>query len=187
MSASDTDICGEPLESSDDICDYSASYPDGKCGYHTEEETDMDKDWKPALDHGLTLSDSEYYEYQDPEEQAWIDAVSEDLLDKSYYNKEDISMVEKCRQIAIDLHQKRGADGYVARKGLTQEKTVGFHEQYGEITETQENVLMITKDRLSRESRLAMKDLGVMDQDGNTDTDSESLIEKMSEAIEDSE
>jgi len=174
----ENDICGAELAYKDETCTNKPKYSDGLCGFHTEENTLM-----PRYKHGLSLDKGEYFESLPEDEKKWIDSVSYDLLEKSRYSEEDISMKEKCRQIAVDLHQKRRADGYVAKKGLTQENTVGFHEQYGEITETQENVLMITKDRLSRESRLSMKDLGILDEDSDGDSgDAESLIEKFSQA-----
>lgn len=166
------DICGEPYKSKEGVCTNEPTARDGKCGFHTNIDNPYEK-------HGLYASN--YYESRSEEGQNFIDSVADDLLEKSYYTPDDTSMVEKCRQIAIDLHQKRRADGYIGRKGLTQESTVGFHEQYGEITETQENTLFITKDRLSRESRLSMKDLGILDQEGEETDDSSSLIESLSE------
>lgn len=179
-SSEEYEECGEPYGTTSGYCDNKGKYPDGKCGYHTDEK---DPELHGNTEHGFYVS--EYYESQPKEDKEFIDLVADDLLDKSYYTNEDESMVEKCRQIAIDLHQKRRADGYIAKKGLTEENTVGFHEQYGEITETEENKLFITKDRLSRESRLAMKDLGIMDQEKTNDTgSSSSLVESLSEVVE---
>jgi len=158
-----------------------------------EEEEDVSKHGNegtdhPRYEHGLSINRGEYYDHLPDLDQKWIDGVVDDLLDKSRYTPESLTALEKCRQIAIDLHQRRRADGYIARKGLTQEKTVGFHEQYGEINETQENVLMITKDRLSRESRLAMKDLGILDEDsGTSNGEDSSFMEKLSRELEDEE
>lgn len=178
------DICGEEYTNKEGVCDNKPTQPDGKCGFHTDvENTFEEENWRPTEDHGLY--NSEYYESLPEEEQRFVDVVSDDLIEKSRYTKEDPSMFEKCRQIAVDLHQKRRADGYVARKGLTQENTVGFHEEHGEITETQENVLMVTKDRLSRESRLSMKDLGILDEDeGQMEEAAETMIERLSKDME---
>lgn len=176
--------CGAPYDTKEGICDRTATMPDSRCKYHSDHDTDMDKYWARTMDHGLYMERSKYFNEQDKIDQKWIDCVAEDLLDKSRYTEEDLAMVEKCRQIAIDMHQKRTADGYVAEHGLTQEKTVGFHEAYGEITETQENVLMITKDRLSRESRLAMKDLGIMDEKDDGSNEAKAVIEQLSSAVE---
>jgi hypothetical protein len=180
MSDEDTEICGEPYKHKDGICDNPAKHEDGKCGRHSE-YTNVGRTKKHGLADGT--SRSEYYESLPGHEKGWIDEVAKNLLEKSYFGEDDAVMVEKCRQIAIDLHQKRRADGYVAKKGLTQEKTVGFHEDYGEITETQENVLMITKDRLSRETRLSMKDLGVFDQEDEASVESGSVLEQLSEEM----
>lgn len=180
---SDSEECGYDMDSEEGLCSHPASYPDGRCGKHSSHNSEYQETRKANQKHGLYTS--EYYESIPEEDQKFIDMVAEDLLEKSYYTEDDESMVEKCRQVAIDLHQKRRADGYIAKKGMTQENTVGIHEQYGEITETEENTLFITKDRLSRESRLTMKDLGILDQDNSqTEEAAKSLVESLSEDLE---
>lgn len=176
--------CGHPFSTKEGICTNDARYPDGKCGFHTDSpESDINGLEEDDFEHGLFASD--YYETLTEGDKNFINAVADDLLEKSYYDETDTAMVEKCRQIAVDLHQKRRADGYIGRKGMTQENTVGVHEQYGEITETEENTLFITKDRLSRESRLSMKDLGILDEDGEvSEGSSKSAIEQLSEELD---
>lgn len=171
--------CGESLSSKDGYCTRTPSYPDGKCGFHTNAKDD-DRDWKPNYKHGLYQDRGEYYQNLPEEDKEWLDAVSDDLLEKSKFGKEDISALEKCRQISVDLHQRRRADGYISKKGLTQKNTVGFHEDFGEIEQVEENTLMVTKDRLSRESRMTMKDLGILDDEEGSDGDGESFVEKLS-------
>lgn len=171
--------CLADLGYKDDFCTNDAKFKDGRCGFHTDEN-----EFRNRMEHGLTLSRSDYYEEMSDKDRKWIDAVAYDLLEKSYFEEDDIAMLEKCRQIAVDLHQKRRADGYIAREGLTQENTVGVHEVYGELTETVENTLFITKDRLSRESRLAMKDLGILDDDGGESVDTETVLEKLASGSE---
>lgn len=174
-----TEECGYEFDTKDGICENDAKYEDGRCGIHTNEKEGDG----PGDKHGLHAS--EYYKDLPQKDQNFIDVVADDLLEKSYYGTDDKSMVEKCRQIAIDLHQKRRADGYIGRTGMTQENTVGFHEDYGEMTETAENTLFITKDRLSRESRLNMKDLGILDQEENGEGgESSNLIDNLSEDLE---
>jgi hypothetical protein len=180
---SDEELCGAPLKTKDGKCDRTATKEDGRCGYHTEieEEQNMDRNWKPAMTHGLNQSRGGYYKSQSDEDKAFIDAIAQDLISKSNFTEEDDFAVEKLRQVAVDIHQKRTADEYVAKKGLTQEKSIGFHEQYGEITQEEENVLMITKDRLSRESRMTIKDFGILEQDdSSSDEAAKSLIEDLS-------
>lgn len=149
--------------------------------------TDEDHDTPGNYKHGLHQKNrGKYYETLPQRDQELIDAVAEDLIEKSNFEREDASAFEKCRQIAVDIHQRRRADGYIAEKGLTQEKTVGIHENYGEINETQENVLFITKDRLSRESRLAMKDLGVLDvEKSNSGVAAKSFMEQIADNMDD--
>lgn len=178
------EICNAELSSKDGRCDRPASYPDGKCGFHTETKDD-ERDWKPNYKHGIYTDRGGYYKSLPEADQEWIDAITDDLIEKSYYDKEDISILEKVREVAIDLHQRRRADEYIAKKGLTQEKDIGFHEEYGMITQEEENTLMITKDRLSRESRMTIKDLGILDEDnGKTEEAAKSLIESLSDDME---
>jgi hypothetical protein len=178
------EICNAPLKTEEGRCERRASKPDGKCGYHTDLETDMDRDWKPNYEHGLYMDRSGYYESMPEADQRWIDAVADELVSKSYYDKSDISVLEKCRQVAIDLHQRRRADEYIG-PNMTEEKTVGYHEDYGEITTTEENTLFITKDRLSRESRMTMKDLGIFDQEKEETQEAKSLLSEIAEKVDD--
>jgi hypothetical protein len=173
------ELCGAPLETKDGFCDRTASNPDGRCGYHTQGSS-MERDWKPNYKHGIYTDRSEYYENQSERDQEWIDAVTDDLVEKSYFEKSDLLPLEKLRQVAIDLHQRRRADGYIDKKGLTQEKNIGFHEDYGMIKQEEENTLMVTKDRLSRESRMTIKDFGVLDNESKTEEAAKSLIEDLS-------
>jgi len=185
MPDGEEDICGHPLASKDGHCDRSPSYPDGKCGFHTKAKDD-DRDWKPNYKHGLYQDRGEYYQNLPEADKEWLDAVSDDLLEKSKFGKDDLSALEKCRQISISLHQVRRADGYISKKGLTQKNTVGFHEDFGEIEQVEENTLMIAKDRLSRETRMTMKDLGILDDEDGAGEDDESFVEKLSKNMSDS-
>ena len=177
--------CNHPLKTKEGKCDRPATKSDGRCGFHTEVEE------KPNEKHGLshlkngTKTRSGYYKEQPEKDQKWIDAIANDIIEKSYHNKDDDAMMEKARQVAVDLHQRRRADEYIAKKGITQEKDIGFHEDHGMITQEEENVVMITKDRLSRESRMTLKDMGCLDEDNNkTEEAAKSLIESLSEDME---
>jgi len=176
------DVCGAPLKTKDGTCDRTPTCDDNKCRYHSELEDQSEKwDGRPEK-HGFYANRGGYYESLPEKDQEWIDIVTNDLIEKSYFEKDDPLPTEKLRQVAVDLHQRRRADEYIAQKGLTQEKDIGFHEEYGMVTQEEENTLMITKDRLSRESRMAIKDLGVLDDEGGSgDEATESLIESLSE------
>ncbi len=130
----------------------------------------------------LNLPRSGYYNSLPETEQEWIDTVARDLIEKSYFDHSDVSAVEKLRQVAVDLHQRMRADEYIGQKGLTQDKRIGYHEEFGQITQEEENVLMITKDRLSRESRMTMKDFGCLDREHDKNEEAAStLIERLSD------
>lgn len=181
---SDDEICGHSLKTKEGSCDRTATKDDGRCGYHTEieEEQNMDRNWKPALKHGLNQNRGGYYDGLDDEDKAFVDAIAQDLINKSYFTEDDVSAVEKLRQVAVDIHQKRAADAYVGKEGLTQKKDIGFHEDYGMISQEEENVLMITKDRLSREARMTLKDYGCLDHEHDkTEEAAKSVLESLSE------
>lgn len=151
----------------------------------SEKESDDERHWKPNYKHGLYTNRGGYYKSLPDADKKWIDAIVDDLVEKSYFDHDDVSAVEKLRQVAIDFHQRRRADEYIAKKGLTQEKDVGFHEEHGMITQEEENTVMITKDRLSRESRMTMKDMGCLDEDTNDSSEkAKSLVEQLSSELE---
>lgn len=147
------------------------------------EEEEEGRHWKPNEKHGFHSNHrGGYYESLPDKDQAWIDAITEDLVAKSYFDMDDKLPVEKLRQVAVDLHQRRDADEYIGDKGLTRTMDVGYHEDYGPIQQEEENVLMVTKDRLSRESRMTIKDFGVLDQSkSQTEEAAQSLVESLSE------
>ncbi len=151
----------------------------------SEQESESERDWKPNYKHGLYTNRGGYYKSLPEPDQNWIDAIAEDLVEKSYFDHDDMAAVEKLRQVAIDLHQRRRADEYIAKKGLTQEKDVGFHEEHGMITQEEENTVMITKDRLSRESRMTIKDMGCLDDTRDQSSEkAKSLVEQLSSELE---
>lgn len=172
------DVCGESLTTKDGFCDRTPSRPDGKCGFHTDLQG-FDQDWEPSYKHGLYMDRSGYYEKLPESEQEWIDAVVDSFLQDAPFDAEDLGKLEKLRQVGIDLHQRRTADEKIHGE-MTQTQEVGFHEQYGVLEETKENVLFITKDRLSRESRMTLKDLGIIDNNSSqNDVDTETVLEKL--------
>lgn len=187
MSDNEEDICGAELVTKDGVCTRTPTQIDNRCAYHSNSsENEMGgEDWNPNYKHGLYKDRGGYYKGLPDSDQEFIDAVADDLINKSKFEKSDISALEKCRQVAIDLHQRRRADEFIHKKGMTQTNEVGFHEEYGVMEEEKENVLFVTKDRLSRESRMMMKDLGIFDQDSKTEEAAESLIESLSNDIQD--
>lgn len=179
-----TKICGEELAHSEGTCDNRAKFPDGKCGMHTENNNFGGEGWKPNYEHGLYMDRSGYYQELGDQDKRWIDAVTQSFVEECPYDSDNIGIMEKLRQVAIDLHKRRRADEYIMNKGMTQSQPVGYHEEYGEIEQEEENVLHITADRLSRESRMTLKDLGVI---GNKQKEKneelgESLIEALSQS-----
>lgn len=177
---SDEEECGHSLKTKDGFCDNKATKEDGRCGYHSETTEGNMSGWERTYKHGIYKNRGGYYESLPERDQKFIDAIADDLIDKSYFTRDDPAAVEKLRQIAVDIHQKRRADEQVA-DGLTQTKEVGYHEDYGIIEQEEEHTLMITKDRLSREARMTLKDFGVLDREHNkTKEAAESFIESLS-------
>ena len=180
--------CGHSLSTKDGRCERNAKYPDGKCGYHTDYRDSEDGDYAPNYEHGLYMDRSGYYENLPEKEQDWIDAVVESFLRDAPFDRDHIGKLTKLREVAIDMHKKRRADEYISNKGMAQEKEVGYHEEYGVLTETQENVLHITADRLSRSSLRTLKELGITDDDRDKKKEiGDSLINELSKEVDDDE
>ncbi len=187
--SSDSQTCNHPLSTTDGRCERKAKYPDGKCGYHTDYSDDGNEGSdNPNYEHGLYMDRSGYYEQLPEKEQNWIDAVVASFLNDAPFDRDHIGKLTKLREVAIDMHKKRRADEYIGSKGMAQEQETGYHEEYGVLTETQENVLHITADRLSRSSLRTLKELGILDHDKDRREDvGDSVISALSKEVDEDE
>lgn len=185
MSTSE-EICNAPLKTKEGRCERQASMADGRCKFHTNEKS-ADSELERKYENVVYTDRGGYYKSLPEEDQDWIDAVVDSLMDDAPFTRDSVGKLEKVRSVAVDMHKKRRADEYIHKKGMAQTEDVGFHEQYGPIQETKENVLHITADRLSREARMTLKDLEIIgndSDDGNAEDVGESVIEALSQSVD---
>jgi hypothetical protein len=105
-----------------------------------------------------------YYKHRSDEEQAWIDAVVESLLDDAPFDADNMAKLQMVRNIAIDMHKQQRANDYIDEVGVVNEdKTVGYTDDGRPIKEDVENVLNVAYDRLNRTMTRQMKELGILD------------------------
>lgn len=143
---------------------------EGRCKYHGGAGSGAPKGNQNAQKHGLYSQRSNYYEDLPAEEKAWIDALVESMLEDAPFTKDNFQKFQMLREIAIDTHKQRQANDYTAEEGLIQENIVRdddgnpMLDDNGElITETDENPVNMTYDRLDRSKVRKMKELGLLD------------------------
>lgn len=175
----DFELCGKEYATEDKVCERVGDYPDGRCGYHTDYKEKQTEEGNVI--HGVNKNRSPYYEDADPEDQAWIDAIANSFLEDADFDESHEGKMTLLRHVAIDLHKKRRADEHIQMKGMTQTDVEGFHEDYGPLKKTNENVLHLTADRLSRTSLRILKELDVISSPDSKQAEAQnSLLEQLS-------
>lgn len=133
-----------------------------------------------AEKHGLYADRQNYYDNRSTEEQNWIDAVVESLLDDAPFSPDNFAKMQMLRNVAIDMHKLQRANSYIDEKGVVhKDKTVGYTDDGRPIKQDEENVLNIAYDRLNRSTTRQLKELGVL-----SDPDSQNAEAKQSIADE---
>ncbi len=137
---------------------------EGRCYLHGGASVEANKGNTHAETHGLYTNRQSYYENRSDEQQAWIDAVVESLLDDAPFSADNMAKLQMVRNIAIDMHKQQRANDYIDEVGLVEkDKTVGYTDDGKPIKEDQENVLNVAYDRLNRTQTRQMKELGLLD------------------------
>jgi hypothetical protein len=118
-----------------------------------------------AETHGLYTKRQNYYDNRSVEEQHWMDAIVESLLDDMPGGDDpSFAKLQMVRNIAIDMHKSKRANDYIDNIGVVhKDKTVGYTDDGRPIKEDQENALNIAYDRLNRTLTRQMKELGILD------------------------
>lgn len=157
------------------LCALPAGYDtdhlgEGRCKFHGGAGSGAPKGNTNAMKHGLYAQRSNYYSAMPAEEKAWIDALVESMLEDAPFSKENFQKFQMLREIGIDMHKKRQANDYTEEEGLIQENIVRDEEgnpmmdSNGDLlTDTDENPINLTYDRLDRSALKKMKDLGLLD------------------------
>lgn len=180
--------CGDPVESTGETCENEAKFPDGKCGYHTRYGNDDggDKQFAPGFEHGLYADRSNYYDRLDSREQEWVDTITYQFVQDAPFDETHLGKVEQLRQVAIDYHKRRRANDML-KDQMTKEETTDYHDQYGPLTKEKEHPAHMIYDRLGRNNIRQLKELGVLDDEGNEEEVGRTVIEALSHEIDEDE
>lgn len=142
----------------------------GPCKYHGGASTGAPKGNQNGQKHGLYSQRSLYYEDLPAEEKAWVDSLVQSMLEDAPFTEDNFQKFQMLRNVAIDMHKLRQANDYTSQKGLVQENIVRDEEgnpmmdENGELlTETDENPINLTYDRLNRTMTKQLKELGLLD------------------------
>jgi hypothetical protein len=150
---------------------------DGRCYLHGGAAKTVQKGNNNAEKHGLYSDRQNYYEHRSSEEQAWIDAVVESLLDDAPFDSNNMAKLQMVRNIAIDMHKQQRANDYIDEVGVVnKDKTVGYTDDGRPIKEDQENVLNVAYDRLNRTQTRQMKELGLLEDPDSQQAEAEQNI-----------
>jgi hypothetical protein len=137
---------------------------DGRCYLHGGAGREKRKGNNNAEKHGFYADRQNYYQNRSDQEQQWIDAVIESLLDDAPFDADNMAKLQMVRNIAIDMHKQQRANNYIDEVGVVnKDKTVGYTDDGRPIKEDQENVLNVAYDRLNRTMTRQMKELGLLE------------------------
>jgi len=139
-------------------------FGEGRCYLHGGATRNVNRGNNHAEKHGLYAERQNYYNNRSRQEQQWIDAVVESLLDDAPFGPESFAKLQMLRNIAIDMHKQQRANDYIDEVGVVErDKTIGYTDQGKPILEDQENALNIAYDRLTRTTTRQLKELGLLD------------------------
>jgi len=140
----------------------TSHFGEGRCYLHGGATQNEGNNY--AEKHGLYADRQNYYSNRSPDEQAWIDAVVESLLDDAPFGPESFAKLQMIRNIAIDMHKQQRANDYIDEVGVVQkDKTIGYTERGKPILVDEENPLNVAYDRLNRTMTRQLKELGILD------------------------
>jgi hypothetical protein len=150
---------------------------DGRCYLHGGASREANKGNNNAETHGRYSDRQNYYKHRSTEEQQWIDAVEQSLLDDAPFAADNMAKLQMVRNIAIDMHKQRRANDYIDEVGVVnKDKTVGYTDDGRPIKEDVENVLNVAYDRLNRTMTRQMKELGILDDPDSQDAEAKQNI-----------
>ncbi len=112
---------------------------------------------------GMYSDRQNYYNNRSFEEQQWIDAVIESLLDDAPFGPQSFAKMQMLRNVAIDMHKMKNANEYIDEVGVVhRDKTVGYTDDGKPIKVDEENAINIAYDRLQKSTLRTLKRLGVL-------------------------
>jgi hypothetical protein len=159
---------------------------EGRCYLHGGGSKSANKGNNHRETHGLYSKRQNYYNNRSSEEQAWIDAVIESMLDDASFSADNMAKLQMVRNIAIDMHKQERANDYIDEVGVVhKDKTVGYSDGGRPIKEDQENPLNIAYDRLTRTMTRQMKELGLLNDPDSQQADAQKNIANELSALRD--
>ena len=139
-------------------------FDEGRCYLHGGGSKTANQGTNYAEKHGMYANRQNYYKNRSTEEQNWIDAVVESLLDDAPFGPDNFAKMTMLRNLGIDMHKMKSANDFVDEEGVVQkDKTVGYTDQGKPIKDDVENPVNVTYDRLNRTMTRQLKELGCMD------------------------
>jgi len=163
---------------------FSTDHPgDSRCYLHGGAARDANEGTNYAQTHGLYADRDNYYENLPPEQQQWVDAIVESLLDDAPFGPDSFAKMTMLRNVGVDMHKQRSANQFVDQEGIVQEdETVGYSPDGKPILEDKENPVNIAYDRLTRTLTRQLKELNVLDSPDSQQAEaSKNLANELSE------
>lgn len=152
-------------------------FDDGRCYLHGGGAKTTNEGNNYAEKHGMYADRQNYYQNRSTEEQQWIDAVVESLLDDAPFSNNSFAKLQMVRNIAIDMHKMQDANTFIDQAGIVQkDKTVGYSQDGKPIKEDQENPINVTYDRLNRTMVRQLKELSILDSPDKKEADAKENI-----------
>lgn len=157
-------------------------FGEGRCYLHGGGSKTANEGNNHAEKHGLYADRQNYYKNRPEEEQQWIDAVVESLLDDAPFGPSNFAKMQMVRNIAIDMHKMQNANDFIDTAGLVQtDKTVGYSNDGKPIKDDEENPVNVTYDRLNRTMTRQLKELGILDDPDSQQAEAqESIADELS-------
>lgn len=161
-------------------------FGEGRCYLHGGGSKTANEGNNYAEKHGLHADRQNYYKNRSTDEQQWIDAVVESLLDDAPFGPDNFAKMTMLRNVAIDMHKLKNANDFVDQAGLVQtDQTVGYSNDGKPIKEDKENPVNITYDRLNRTMTRQLKELGILDDPESQKADAQENIANELSALRD--
>lgn len=159
---------------------------EGRCYLHGGALKSVQEGNNYAEKHGLYADRQNYYKNRSEEEQQWIDAVIESLLDDAPFGPENFAKMQMLRNIAIDMHKMQNANDFIDQAGLVQQdKTIGYSDDGKPIKDDEENPVNLAYDRLNRTMTRQLKELGILDDPDSQQAEAQESIANELSALRD--
>lgn len=174
-------ICGSTETTTGRPCENPVSDDDSRCFLHDDDGPPADHGAPEgntnsvrndggappangnAERHGLYADRSKYYQRLNDDEQAWVDGLVDGWVSEAPFSRENIGCLELLRKTAIDEHQRRQANEYIAREGVVTENVVGYDDDGNPVVKKEENPANLPYSRMAKDTIRTLKELNVLE------------------------